>query len=129
VRRVKRIALLTAVGVAITLLVFSIAQKHLQNACYSAAVIPSRAQAIEAAKELIVKKRIFDFPGLGTPEDFVASLAENPKCCAASRYFSFTRLSSVWSVVLASGGAHNYFVFVETDECGQKIFDRGIVAE
>jgi hypothetical protein len=129
VRRVKRIAVLTAVGVPIALLVFGIAQKHFQNACYSRAVIASKAQAIEAAKELIVKKRVFDFPGLGTPEDFVASLAENPKCCGASRYFSLIRLSSVWSVTLDSGGDYKYSTFVEMDECGKRIFDRGIVAE
>ena len=127
-RRVKRIAILTAVGVPFTLLVFSIAQTHLKNACYSAAVITSKAQAIETAKELIVKKRIFDFPGLGTAEDFVAGLAENPKCCGASRYFSFGRLSSVWSVVLDSDGDYKYTTLIEMDECGERIFDRGIVA-
>ena len=128
-RRVKRIAVLIAVGVPITLFVFGIAHKHFQNACYSRAVIPSEAEAIETAKELIVKNRTFDFPGLGTPEDFVASLAKNPKCCGARRYFSFTRLSSVWRVALDSGGDYKYSTLVEMDECGERIFDRGIVAE
>ena len=128
-RRVMKIAVRIVARVVVVLVIFGVAQKHFQNACYSKAVILSQAKAIETVKELIVDRRIFDFPGLGTPTDFVASLAENPKCCGASRYFSFTRLSSVWSVVLASNGANNYFVFVETDECGQRIFDRGIVAE
>jgi hypothetical protein len=126
-RRVMKIAVRMVAGVAVMLVIFGVAQKHFQNACYSKAVISSQAKAIETAKELIVRKRIFDFPGLGTSEDFLASLAENPKCCGASRYFSFTRLSSAWSVVLDSG--REYVVLVEMDECGERIFDRGIVAE
>ena len=127
-RRVMKIAVRMVAGVAVMLVIFGVAQKHFQNACYSKAVISSQAKAIETAKELIVERRIFDFPGLGTPADFVASLARNPKCCGASRYFSFIRLSSVWRVVLDTDGDYKYATLIETDECGERIFDRGIVA-
>jgi len=106
---------------------YSALSKHLQIACYSGPVIVSKPEAVMAAKNLVVKvkDRFFDFPGLGTSQDFVASLDEHPKCCGATKYFSFTYLASVWDVTFAS---QRHFAFIVMDECGQKMLDRGRLA-
>jgi hypothetical protein len=111
-----------AVGVFVLLTVYLALAKHLQTACYSRSAITSEAKAVEAAKDLVIKERIFNFPRAGTSEDFIASLAGNANCCGARKDFSFTYMSSVWTVALVS---KEYFTLIEMDECGQKLFNHG----
>ncbi len=115
----------TVIAAAIFLLIASAVQKHLQTACYLSPSISSKSRAIAAAKELIIKARIFEFPDVGSSRDFVTSLDRNAKCCGARKEFSFFYLSSVWEVDLVS---QEYATFVVMDECGQRIFRRGSTA-
>jgi hypothetical protein len=121
--RGRIIAILKAVvGAFVLLTVYLALAKHLQTACYSRSAITSEAKAVEAAKELVIKERIFNFPRAGTSEDFIASLAGNANCCGAEKYFSTTYMSSVWRVALVS---KEYFTLIEMDGCGQKLLYHG----
>lgn len=112
-------AFCVAVGSLVLLTVALAVRKHLQTACYFDSVITSEAKAVEAAKDLIIKERIFNFP---TSQDFVTSLEAKARCCGAKRYFSDIYLSNVWEVVLVS---QDHFTFIDMDECGRRLFDHG----
>src|SRR5262245_13918362 len=106
------------------IVIFPIAKKHFEIACYSRSVISSAADAIEAAKKLIVKNGIFNFPDVGNSEDFIKSL-KSEKCCDARKYFSLIYIASAWQVVL---GSDKYVTILEMDECGERILYRGSTA-
>jgi imidazoleglycerol phosphate synthase glutamine amidotransferase subunit HisH len=120
-RRISQIVIIVLAG----LFLYSIANQHFRSACYATPTIKTKEKAIEAAKELIVKTNIFAFPGVGTSRDFVASLADKPRCCEAIEEFSLIYFSTIWTVHLVSS---QFATFIVMSGCGEKILDRGSVA-
>lgn len=110
-------------SLVLALLIFGVVRKHLQTACYSGNAIVSESAAIDAAKRLIVENDVFYFPDIGISRDFVKFLCL--ECCEAIRFFSLTYLSTVWQVHIVSLGYH---AFIDMDECGRRIFERGMIA-
>jgi hypothetical protein len=119
-----RVLILVLFGATFLFLSFALVRKHVQYACYSNQELASEAEAIKAAKKLIIDKKMFAFEEFGRSEKFVSRLDNDAKCCAAKRRFDYTYVSTVWDVDMRTSGPR-YLTFVVIDGCGTRVLRSG----
>jgi hypothetical protein len=113
------IVLVLAVASFVT---YSFVRTYFRNACHSTPEFTTQAQAIEAAKKLVIENRLRFSKELGNPEELLRRLEDNPSCCGARQRYDYGLVSNVWDVVLVTDRP-KLWVIVQMNGCGTVVFD------
>jgi hypothetical protein len=94
-----------------------------RDACKTVPRLASEELAIEAAKRLVKREKLFAST-FGNTRTLIDLLSQDPNCCSASPSVSNASQRTLWHVTFKTDQPY-FTADIWMDECGKNIFDYG----